>query len=303
MLSGVAPRPIALVSSMDDAGGVNLSPFSFFNAFGANPPVIVVSPAFRGRDGSPKHTFENIVVTKEFTVSAVTFDMVEQMSLASSDYDRGVDEYVKAGFTKRPSELVSPPGVAESPFIMECRLMQYIDTGSLPSSGNLLVAEVLMFHVSDAVFDGERIDPRKLDLVGRMGYDWYVRANGDALFELAKPRHSGIGIDALPPHLRESRVLTGNELARLGSVEALPDTAAIASAWRRLLRDTTEPVPVSGYGCGLIPDARSALAAAPDLASRSLVLCARALLETGRLEAAWECVLMSAPEHLATVTG
>lgn len=222
LLSGVAPRPIAFVSSLDQEGRSNLSPFSYFNAFGANPPVIVISPAYRGHDGTAKHTFLNIKDTREFTISMVSYAMLEQANLASGDYPHGVDEFVKAGFTKLPSQHVAPPGVAESPFIMECKLLHHFDTGGKPGAGNLLIGEVVMFHVSEKVYTGERIDPHKLDLVARMGYDWYCRASGDALFHLSKPKSVGIGFDNLPSHLRASTILTGSDLAKLASSETLP---------------------------------------------------------------------------------
>lgn len=310
LLSGVAPRPIALVSSMDAGGRVNLSPFSFFNAFGANPPVIVVSPAYRGSDGTPKHSFENIRETRDFTVSAVSHAMVEQISLASSDYERGVDEFVKAGFTKLPSRIVSPPGVAESPFVMECRLLHHYDTGGLPGSGNLMIAEVLMFHVKDSVFEGERIDPRRLDLVARLGYNWYCRANGDALFELPKPRHAGIGFDALPRYLRESDVLTGNQLARLAAVEAPPDADGILERWKEDIAaiDAHEPHPDAFEIELRMGDAHHALLAVladwktgnSDAAatSRRLQRCAASALDRGDVTFAWECALMSLPGRL-----
>jgi flavin reductase (DIM6/NTAB) family NADH-FMN oxidoreductase RutF len=231
LLSGVGPRPIALVGTADADGRHNLSPFSFFNAFGANPPVVAVSPAFRGSDGSPKHTYLNILATEEFTVSAVSFAMLDQINLASSDYAAGVDEFVKASFTKLPSEKIAPPGVAESPFVMECRLLHTYETGGNAGSGNLLVGKVVCFHVSDDAYTDGKLDPRKLDLVARMGYDWYCRANGDALFELSKPRGVGVGIDALPEFIRMSMVFTGSDLARFGSLTSLPDTAALLEVW------------------------------------------------------------------------
>ena len=311
LLSGVAPRPIALVSTMDTEGHVNLSPFSFFNAFGANPPVIVVSPAYRGSDGTPKHSFENIQATGEFTVSAVSYAMVEQISLASGDYPRGVDEFVKAGFTPLPSRVVAPPGVAESPFVMECRLLHHFDTGGKPGSGNLMIAEVVMFHVKDSAFDGERIDPHRLDLVARMGYNWYCRANGDALFELAKPRHAGIGFDALPVHVRESRVLTGNQLAKLAGVERLPDADEILARWREDVAalDPAAPRPDSLDIELRMGDAHHALLAvlagwksgAADAleTAEGLQRCAATALDAGETTFAWECVLMALPERFA----
>jgi flavin reductase (DIM6/NTAB) family NADH-FMN oxidoreductase RutF len=310
LLSGVAPRPIALVASIDREGRHNLSPFSFFNAFGANPPVIVVSPAYRGKDGTPKHTYENIRETGEFTVSAVSYSMVEQISLASSDYERGVDEFVKAGFTKLQSQVVAPPGVAESPFVMECRLMQHIDTGGLPGSGNLMIAEVLRFHVRESAFEGERIDPRRLDLVARMGYNWYCRANGDALFELPKPGHNGIGIDALPPHIRESVVFSGNDLGKLGGVEALPDPATILPRWQTMYADIApdrsgpdlfEVECRSGTAqralAALLADRKFHSLDAATLSAK-LQRCAVAALAANDLGLAWECALMSNPEHM-----
>lgn len=305
LLSGVAPRPIALVASADAEGGVNLSPFSFFNAFGANPPVIVVSPAYRGKDGTSKHTFENIVATRDFTVSAVSYAMVEQINLASSDYPRGVNEFVKAGLTPLPPARIAVPGVAESPFVMECRLLQHIDTGAKPASGNLLVAEVLYFHVRESAYDGERIDPRRLDLVARMGGDWYCRANGAALFELPKPAHNGIGFDALPAHIRTSSVLTGNDLARLAGVAALPDADAIQQRW---LRDV-ERVFVEQHSADdfevelrlgnatqalltVFKDVRAGRLDAEFRAMR-LLRCAQVFLANGDVERAWECALMA----------
>ncbi|PLX28803.1 MAG: flavin reductase [Ignavibacteria bacterium] len=288
LLGGVAPRPIALVASRDAEGRDNLSPFSFFNAFGANPPVVVVSPAYRGRDGSAKHTFENIRSAGEFTISAVSHPMVEQISLASSDYDRGVDEFVKAGFTKHASEIIAPPGVAESPFIMECRLLRHVDTGGRPGAGNLMIAEVLRFHISEEVFDGDVIDPRKLDLVARMGGNWYCRANGDALFELPKPAHNGIGFDALPGHLLHSR-LTGNELALLAGVAELPPAAMAHDRWTAGLRDAdTLPFPLPEDVTAAIHLWNDPETTAEELV-HALLGCVRSCLSAGNLDLAWTC--------------
>jgi flavin reductase (DIM6/NTAB) family NADH-FMN oxidoreductase RutF len=307
--SGVAPRPIALVSSMDAEGRRNLSPFSFYNAFGANPPVVVVSPAYRGNDGTPKHTYRNILATKEFTVSAVSYDMVDQASLASSDYAEGVDEFVKAGFTPLPSLRVRPPGVAESPFVMECRLLQAIETGGAPGSGNLLLAQVLLFRVRESAFEGDRIDPRRLDLVARMGHAWYCRAQGPALFELSKPRHSGIGIDALPAHLRESPLLTGAVLARLASVASPPDADRIAERWAQdLARLSPAAVAPDDLDTELaVGNPRAALLIilrAIRFGGREAELLPRlvpAFLAAGDLDRAWECALMAEPSRLAAL--
>ena len=315
LLGGVAPRPIAFVATHDAKGRCNLSPFSYYNAFGANPPVIVVSPAYRGTDGVPKHTFLNIVETKEFTVSAVSFDMVEQINLASSDYEQGVDEFVKAGFTKLPSSVVAPPGVAESPFVMECRLRQYVDTGGLPGSGNLLIGEVVMFHAHESAFTENRLDPRRLDLVARMGGNWYCRANGDALFQLPKPKHNGIGFDALPSHLLESVILTGKDLGMLAAAASLPDSATVLARWKteRARLGAAQSLPdlfdaelrasnPRGALLRVLGDIREKALTEPYLAAR-LQRCAQAFLRSGDVDQAWECALMSgAPELRALLS-
>lgn len=235
LLAGVSPRPIALVGTIDREGRRNLSPFSFFNAFGSNPPVIAFSPAFRGTDGTPKHTLLNVLATGEFTVSVVSHAIVEQISLASSEYGEGVDEFVKSGLTPLPSVKIAPAGVAESPMTMECRLMQHVPLGNGKGSGNLLIGEVVMFHIKESVFDGKYMDANRLDLVARMGGPLYARASGNAVFTLAKPKHNGVGFDALPGHLRHSRVLVGNDLARLAGAVALPSLDTIRETWMALL--------------------------------------------------------------------
>lgn len=209
LLGGVAPRPIAFVSTLDSEGHSNLAPFSFFNAFGVNPPVICFSPAYAGRTGLPKDTMLNILETKECTVSIISYEMIDQANLAAAPYARGIDEFAKSGFTKLPSTCVAPPGVAESPFVIEAKLLQHIDFGKKPGSANLLICEVLMLHIKDEVFD-ERgsIDPAKMDQVARMGGAWYSRANR-GLFKLPQPLKPLLGIDGLPEELRTSPVLTG----------------------------------------------------------------------------------------------
>ena len=188
MLGGIAPRPIALASTIDADGRPNLSPFSFFNAFGANPPVVVFSPSRRGRDNTTKDTFENVKVVPEVVINAVTWPIVKQVNEASAEFPRGVSEFEMSGLTKVPSDLVRPFRVKESPVQMECKVLQVIETGTGPAAGNLVICEILRIHVDPAILDEKgRIDPRKIDLVGRMGGDWYVRASGDGLFELPKP--------------------------------------------------------------------------------------------------------------------
>ncbi len=223
LLSGVAPRPIALVGTADPRGNVNLSPYSFFNAFSSNPPVVAFGPAHRATDGTAKDTYTNLMATGECTISAVTHSMVEQSNLSSCMYPPDVDEFAKAGFTKRPSQDVKPPSVMESPFAMECRLVQMINLApEIKTSGNMAICRVVRLHVSGSIFNGDVIDPHKIDLVGRMGLSWYVRASGKAVFELPQPHVNGIGIDGLPDHIRKSPILTGNNLAKLAGVERKP---------------------------------------------------------------------------------
>ena len=222
LVGGVAPRPIALVSSLDKDGVSNLSPFSFFNAFGVNPPVICFSPAYSGKTGEPKHTMLNIDETRECTVSVVTYDMVHQISLASAPYERGVDEFIKSGLTKRPSVKVAPPGVAESPFIMEARLLKHVDFDHKPGSANLMICEVVMIHVAQEVLNSAGgVDPMLIDQVGRLGGPYYTRAN-KGLFQLAQPSKQLLGVDGLPIEIQQSPILTGQQLAQLASVDALP---------------------------------------------------------------------------------
>lgn len=230
LLGAVAPRPIAFASTIDSQGLVNLSPFSFFNVFGSNPPTLVFSPARRVRDNTMKHTLENIYETKEVVINIVNYAMVQQTSLASCEYDKGVNEFVKAGFTELPSSLVKPPRVGESPVAFECKVNQVIETGTSGGAGNLVICEILLVHIKEEILNERgQIDPQKIDLVARMGGDWYCRANGDALFEVAKPNQKkGIGLDQIPYSIRNSTVLTGNDLGMLGNIEVLPHSQAIA---------------------------------------------------------------------------
>lgn len=224
LLGTIAPRPIAFASTIDKEGNVNLSPFSFFNCFGANPPIVVFSPARRGRDNTTKHTYENVLEVPEVVINIVNYAMVQQMSLASTEYAKGVNEFVKAGLTPLASSLVKPPRVGEAPAAFECKVLQVIPTGMEGAAGNLVICEVVMAHIKDEIVDADgKIDPFKLDAVARMGGDWYCRANGEALFTVPKPLEKiGIGIDQLPEAVRKSNVLTGNDLAMLANVERLP---------------------------------------------------------------------------------
>lgn len=225
LLGAVAPRPIAFASTIDTSGNVNLSPFSFFNCFGANPPILVFSPARRGRDNTTKHTYENVLDVPEVVINMVNYSMVQQTSLASTEYPKGVNEFEKAGFTQVPSAKVKPPRVGESPVAFECNVLQVIPTGEGGAAGNLVICEVVLMHINDEVLDADgKIDPFKMDSVARMGGDWYCRVTKENMFRLAQPGMKiGIGIDQLPVPIRTSKILTGNDLAMLAHVEQLPE--------------------------------------------------------------------------------
>lgn len=229
LLSAVAPRPIAFASTMDNLGRANLSPFSCFNVFGVNPSTLIFSPSRSGRTNELKDTCLNVKEVPEVVINMVTYSMVEQMNLASTEFPRGVNEFFKSGFTPIPSEKVKPFRVKESPVQIECNVRQVIETGSGPGSANLIICEALLIHIDDKMLDKSGvIDTRKLDLVGRMGADYYVRASGKALFTLGKPEHKfAIGVDSLPDNVRMSSILTGNDLGRLGSLKAMPSATEI----------------------------------------------------------------------------
>ena len=229
LLSAVGPRPVAFASTIDAQGRPNLSPFSFFNCFGSNPPVLIFSPARRGRDNTTKHSLHNVQAVPEVVINVLTYAMVQQANVASGEYPEGVNEFEKAGFTAIPSERVRPFRVKESPVQLECAVKQVIATGTEGAAGNLVICEVLLMHVDEALLNEKGIiDQRRIDLVGRMGGDFYVRAHGDALFELAQPaKHVGIGVDRLPADIRLSTVLTGNELGQLANLPALPDETSV----------------------------------------------------------------------------
>lgn len=229
LLSAIAPRPIAFASTIDKSGNVNLSPFSFFNVFGANPPILIFSSARRVRDNTTKHTLENIHEVPEVVINIVNYPIVEQMSLSSTEYAKGVNEFTKAGLSEVASTHIAPPRVGEAPVAMECKVEQVIATGTEGGAGNLVIARVVALHIRNEYLNEEgKLDTHKLDLVARMGGSWYCRATGDALFEIPKPiRTKGIGIDQLPEEIRLSNVLTGNNLGRLGNVEQLPSEEQI----------------------------------------------------------------------------
>ncbi len=223
LLGAVGPRPIAFASTIDDRNRPNLSPFSFFNVFGSNPPILIFSSSRRVRDNSTKHTLENVLKNREVVINVVNYDMVQQMSLASTEYMEGENEFIKSGLTMLPSDLVKPFRVAESPVQFECRVVKVEPLGKEGGAGNLIFSEVLKIHVdADILDENGAIDQFKIDQVARMGGNWYSRANM-GLFEVPKPvSNLGIGVDQIPEHIRLSNVLTGNDLGMLGNIEKLP---------------------------------------------------------------------------------
>jgi len=223
LLSAVAPRPIAFASTMDADGNPNLSPFSFFNVFSANPPILIFSPARRVRDNTTKHTLENAKATKEVVINVVNYDIVQQMSLSSTEYAKGVNEFEKSGLTMLESEVVKPFRVAESPVQFECKINEIVALGTEGGAGNLIICEVVKFHIDDSVLDdNDIIIQEKLDLVARAGGSYYNRAK-KGFFEIPKPLLTlGIGVDAMPSEVKNSMILTGNDLGMLGNIEVLP---------------------------------------------------------------------------------
>lgn len=276
LVGAIGPRPIAFASTIDEQGRPNLSPFSFFNCFGANPPLLIFSPARRGRDNTTKHSYHNVKAVPEVVINVVNYAMVQQMSVASGEYPEGVNEFAKAGFTPLASEKVKPFRVKESPVQFECVVEKVIETGTGGGAGNLVLCEVVMIHVSEDVLDANgKIDQRKIDLVGRLGGHFYTRAHGDVLFELAQPNTSvGVGVDALPPEARTSTVLTGNDLGRLGAALQVPDETS-----------------VNEYKLTELSDTFIALKDQPVELLNSLHRHAQQLLAQGRLDEAWRTIL------------
>lgn len=274
LLGAVSPRPICFASTIDENGVPNLSPFSFFNVFGSKPPILVFSPARRVRDNTIKHTLENVKATQEVVINVVSYNMVQQMNLASCEYPKGVSEFEKAGFTPLASDLVKPFRVKESPAQLECKVLQVIETGNEGGAGNLIVCEVLCMHLDDSVLDQDgKIDPHKIDLVARMGGDYYCRASGSAVFEVAKPNvQLGIGIDAIPERIRNSSVLSGNNLGILGNVTSIPVVSEVLYD-DRLSQIIKE---YNGDQTGL---------------HHALHLYAKELLDAGQVDKAWQVLL------------
>jgi flavin reductase (DIM6/NTAB) family NADH-FMN oxidoreductase RutF len=225
LLGAIGPRPIAFASTIDAEGHANLAPFSFFNVFSANPPILVFSPARSGRTGQSKDTFNNAKAIAEVVINVVNYNMVHQMSLASSPYAPDVDEFVKAGFTALASQKVAPFRVAEAPVQFECKVQQIIELGQEGGAGNLIICEVVQMHIQEDILnENGLIDQHKIDLVARMGGDWYCRANTESMFEIKKPITTcGIGYDALPQDIKNSQLLSANDLGQLAGIEELPN--------------------------------------------------------------------------------
>lgn len=275
----IAPRPICFASTIDKNGGVNLSPFSFFNVFSINPPICVFSPTSRARDNTTKHTLENILEVPECVINIVNYDMVQQTYLTSKDYPRGVNEFSKAGFTELASETVKPPRVAESTIQLECVVNDVISLGKNGGAGNLVIAEVKRIHINEDILDANgKIDPHKIDLVARLGGDWYCRVTSDNLFKIAKPidyAGIGIGVDAFPKEVKNSNVLTGNNLGLLGLVKTLPSNEEVEAFSKT-------------------DEMKELLDATIDSHTRTirLHLKAKHLLDNGRVIDAWKVLLM-----------
>lgn len=270
----IAPRPICFASTIDKNGQPNLSPFSFFNIFGSNPATLIFSPSRRVRDNTIKHTLENIYETKEVVINVVNYAMVHQASLSSCEYPKGVNEFEKSGFTAIPSEKIKPFRVKESPVQFECVVKQIIETGTEGGAGNLVICEPLLIHINDAILDAKgAIDPHKIDLVARMGADYYCRASGTAVFEVAKPNTSlGIGIDALPVSIRNSNVLTGNNLAQLANVNQ-------------------QPIVDAAYADDHLKNIFQYYSITPDEMEKELHLHAKQLLDNNKVQEAWQVLL------------
>lgn len=221
----VAPRPICFASTIDKEGKVNLSPFSFFNLFSSNPPIVVFSPAKRVRDNTTKHSLQNVIEVPEVVINIVTYDMVQQTSLASCEFPKGTDEFIKAGFTKESATVVKPPMVKESKAKLECKVLEVKSLGENGGAGNLVICEVLLLHLDNSLLiENKNFDQTKLELVARLGGDWYCHVSKENLFQVPKPNSKlGIGIDVLPESIRSSKILTGNHLGMLGNVHEMPE--------------------------------------------------------------------------------
>ena len=270
----IAPRPICFASTIDTSGNVNLSPFSFFNLFSTNPPVLVFSASRRVRDSTTKHTLQNVLEVPEVVVNIVSYDMIQQTSLTSCEFSKGEDEFIKAGFNKLPSTLIRPPRVKESIAQLECKVIEVKSLGENGGAGNLIIAEILLMHLDEKILtETGKIDQRRLDLVARLGGNWYTRANASTIFEVEKPNtRLGIGVDVLPESIRQSTILTGNNLGQLGNVHELPfvDPAFEDDKLKNIIQYYS---------------------ISPDEMEKELHLYAKELLDAGKVFEAWQVLL------------
>ncbi|MES1215451.1 MAG: flavin reductase family protein [Bacteroidota bacterium] len=277
LLHVVAPRPICFASTIDKDGNINLSPFSFFNLFSYNPPIVIFSPSRRGRDNTTKHTLQNLMEVPEVVINIVTYDMVQQTSLASCEYPKGTNEFIKAGFTQEPASLIKPPMVKESKVKMECRVIEIKPLGTEGGAGNLVICEVLRMHIDDSLLDADKkMDQRKINHVARLGSDWYCVINENNLFHVPKPNHElGIGVDSLPASIRNSKILSGNNLGQLANVTEIPfiepsfDDAQLKHI-------------IQYYGIN------------PEEMEKEIHLLAKQLLNEGKVREAWQVLLANA---------
>ncbi len=276
--SSICPRPIAFASTISASGNINLSPYSFFNVFGINPPILIFSASRRVRDNTIKHTLENIYETKEVVINIVNYDMVEQTSLASCDYDKGVNEFIKSGLTPIPSLKIKPPRVKESPVSYECQVIQIIETGKSGGAGNLIICEVIAAHFkNDILNENGTINTKKIDTVARMGDNWYCRAHGESLFEVPKPNSKkGIGIDQIPDYIRNSSILTGNDLGRLGNIEKIPSVEEADEFKKNNLK---------------FQKIKTDFETSPDILLKHIHILAQGYLINNEIEEAWKILL------------
>ena len=270
----IAPRPICFASTIDKAGHVNLSPFSFFNLFSSNPPIVVFSPARRVRDNTTKHTLQNVLEVPEVVINIVTYDMVQQMSLASCEFPKDVNEFIKAGFTEIPATVIKPPMVKESKVQLECKVIEVKPLGTEGGAGNLVICEVLVIHIDDSLLDAnKKLDQRKINHVARLGGDWYCVVNESNLFQVEKPNTQlGIGIDSLPASIRNSKVLSGNNLGQLANVHDMP---------------VIDP----SYDDAHLKQIIQYYSINPEDMEKELHLYAKKLLDSGKVKEAWQVLL------------
>jgi flavin reductase (DIM6/NTAB) family NADH-FMN oxidoreductase RutF len=270
----VAPRPVCFASTIDKAGNINLSPFSFFNLFSSNPPIVIFSPSRRVRDNTTKHTLENVIEVPEVVINIVTYEMVHQVSLASCEYPKEMNEFEKAGFTAEPATLVKPPMVKESKVKMECKVLEVKPLGTEGGAGNLVICEVLRMHIDDSLLDeNKKIDQRKIHHIARLGGDWYCKVNESNLFMVPKPNTElGIGVDALPESIRNSDILTGNDLGHLANVREMP-------------------VIVPSFDDAHLKNIIQYYSLNPDDMEKELHTYAKKLLEEGKVKEAWQVLL------------